>query len=615
MKTIKRRLRPAALVLALTLLFALAACRTGGNGGEPTGTGAEPNTTGTGTADGGSTTSTGEPDTGETAEPTGHLLAIVENGSSDFKIVNVGSNNAGIAGSAKRIQTMIYAATKVRLPIVEPMEVGENDRVIVTGTGGHFDAVTKVTREIGVGEYGYCLRDNILMVVGCSDSTVETALSRFLSALTSSAKGNSLHLEVGERGVFFNKAGWLSNVPRIEKNYQSVYECGRGAYMLYYRATTEDHCTELENLLTAHGDFTRTQGGVSESGNRTATYVREDGEVSYLWRNSDKVLQVFYQCYDDSVVAIPASAPETGYTKLGDTKLAVLPLNYTGHKDSYDPTDCNGLSMVLTLEDGRFIVIDGGYRTDAHGLYNYLNDHNQRADGITIAAWVLTHGHGDHIGAFEEFVPTYGDSVTCEYLISNALPAGVTTTKEKSSSSLLIGLEAYARKFRGSTTKILQLHAGQSVWFCNTELRMLMTHETYYPSVPDYLNETSLVFQLRTDGQTVLVTADCELGENDKLISIWGSELKADIYQINHHGYSGVTSELLALVDPDVALWPTSESTASVRRRNAWYTDLDQRVDLCIVADGDAVILTLPYRKGIPSETYQMHFDKRKTNA
>ena len=611
MKKIERKMRPAALILALAMLFVLVSCRTGGESGQPTGT--KPAQVTTGTAGGSNPSLTVETDAGNDPEPTGHLLTVIENGNSDFKIVNVGSKSEAIAGSAKRIQTMIYAATKVRLPIVEPMNVGENDRIIVTGTGGHFNAVTRVTREIGLGEYGYCLRGNILMVVGCTETTVETALSRFLSALTASAKGNSLYLEVGERGVFFNRYGWMGNVPRIEKVYQSVYECGKGAYMLYYRSATEDNCTELENLLVAHGDFTRTQGGVTESGNRTATYVREDGEVSYLWRNSDKVLQVFYQSYGDSVAPIPASGPETGYTKLNDTQLAILPLNYTEHKEEYDPTDCNGLSMVLTLEDGRFIVIDGGYRTDAHALYNYLNDHNRRADGITIAAWVLTHEHGDHIGAFEEFVPIYGARVTCEYLISNALPSGMTTTKDNGSSGVLLNLDSVARKFRTGTTKILQLHAGQSAWFCNTELRMLMTHEIYYPSVPDYLNETSLVFQLRTGGQTVLVTADCELGENDKLISIWGNELKADIYQVNHHGYSGVTSELLQLVDPDVALWPTSESTASVRRRNAWYRDLESRVDLCIVADGDAMILTLPYQTGATFEFYNMIFVKKES--
>lgn len=119
-------LRGAALALALCLLCLLfTACNPGGGEtnrtGMPDGTKTE--------ADSGTNGGT----TGETDEPgiTGHYASIVEDGKSDYSIVNVGSQNADIANSAKRIQTMIYAATKVRLPIIEPMQVKEGDRLIV----------------------------------------------------------------------------------------------------------------------------------------------------------------------------------------------------------------------------------------------------------------------------------------------------------------------------------------------------------------------------------------------------------------------------------------------------------------------------------------------------
>ena len=172
MKRTKRRpgLRGAALALALCLLCLLAACNPGG--GEPNNTG-KPDGTKTEVPSGsGSAAVT----TGAT-QPSGHFATLVEDGRSDYSIVNVGSQNADIASSAKRIQTMIYAATKVRLPIIEPMQVKEGDRLIVIGTNGGIDAVTKATREIGIGEYGYCLRDNILMIIGCTDTTLANAVT------------------------------------------------------------------------------------------------------------------------------------------------------------------------------------------------------------------------------------------------------------------------------------------------------------------------------------------------------------------------------------------------------------------------------------------------------
>lgn len=601
-------LRGAALALALCLLCLLAACNTGG--GEPNNTG-KPDGTKT-EADSGTNGGT----TGETDEPgiTGHYASIVEDGKSDYSIVNVGSQNADIASSAKRIQTMIYAATKVRLPIIEPMQVKEGDRLIVVGTNGGIDAVTKATREIGIGEYGYCLRDNILMIIGCTDSTLANAVTEFLSALTASAKKGALRMEVGERGVFFNQYNWLTNVPRIERNYSDIYDSGDGTYLLHYRNTPVTACDELEGLLESHGDFTRTQGGVTETGNRTATYVRADGEVSYLWQKNTKALQVIYQCYTGNCVTIPSAKPETDYTKIGENQLALLPLNYTA--SCKDPTDCSGFSAVMTLEDGRFIVIDGGYTADADALYNYLADRNRRTDGITIAAWVLTHDHGDHDGAFKAFATEYGKRVNCEYIISNALPQSVKTTNEKGSPSLLTGLQANpCRYFGNNEAKTLKMHTGQSVWFCNVELRMLFTHETYFPRVPGWLNETSLVFQLRANGQTTLITGDCEMDAIDMVSRLWKTELKADIYQINHHGYSDIPQDFIDLVDPSIALWPTSQTTADKRSQSSWrggvYERLLERVDECIVADGQAKILTLPYAKDGTAEYYTMDFTKR----
>ncbi len=607
MKRIKHGRRGTALALVLCLLCLFTACNPGG--GETNRTGTPDGTKTEAPSGSGSAAVT----TGAT-QPSGHFATLVEDGRSDYSIVNVGSQNADIAGSAKRIQTMIYAATKVRLPIIEPMQVKEGDRLIVTGTSAGIDEVSRTAREIGIGEYGYCLRGNILMILGATDGTVANALTEFLSAVTSAGKSGSLRLEVGERGVFFNKSGWMTDVPRIAKTYSDIYDSGDGTYLLHYRNTAETACDELEGLLEAHGAFVRTQGGVTETGNRTATYVRADGEVSYLWQKNAKALQVIYQVYTGNCVTVPSVKPETGYTKIGENQLALLPLNYTA--SCKDPTDCSGLSAVMTLEDGRFIVIDGGYTADADGLFNYLSDHNRRADGITIAAWILTHDHGDHTGAFKAFSTEYGKRVNCEYIVSNALPKGIQPANETNQAGLLTGLQAnVCASFKNGTTRAIKLHAGQSAWFCNVELRMLFTHETYHPAEPDWLNETSLVFQLRANGQTALFTGDCEMDAIGMVSRLWKTELKADIYQINHHGYSDIPQDFIDLVDPSIALWPTSRATADKRSQSNWrggvYGRLLARVDECIVADGQAKILTLPYAKDGTAEYYTMDFAKR----
>ena len=101
----------------------------------------------------------------------------------------------------------------------------------------------------------------------------------------------------------------------------------------------------------------------------------------------------------------------------------------------------------------------------------------------------------------------------------------------------------------------------------------------------------------------------------DMVSRLWKTELKADIYQINHHGYSKIEQDFIDLVHPSIALWPTSRATADKRSQSNWrdgvYERLLKRVDECIVADGRAKILTLPYAKDGTAEYYTMDFTKR----
>ena len=87
----------------------------------------------------------------------------------------------------------------------------------------------------------------------------------------------------------------------------------------------------------------------------------------------------------------------------------------------------------MMLEDGRFIMIDGGQNiggmhtgydpwAQVDTIYNVLSDLYVKAYGyapsnenpITIAAWIITHGHGDHISAMWDFSHKYGaGSIKC----------------------------------------------------------------------------------------------------------------------------------------------------------------------------------------------------------
>ena len=94
---------------------------------------------------------------------------------------------------------------------------------------------------------------------------------------------------------------------------------------------------------------------------------------------------------------------------------------------SFDESVKNrGMGYVITLEDGSYLIVDGGMNQAGGGgqdevmLYNYLQSHNQRTDGkIVIAAWVFTHEHDDHVSLFLDFSSLYAKTVVLETILWN----------------------------------------------------------------------------------------------------------------------------------------------------------------------------------------------------
>ena len=60
------------------------------------------------------------------------------------------------------------------------------------------------------------------------------------------------------------------------------------------------------------------------------------------------------------------------------------------------------MTYIITLEDGSFIVIDGGSNggSNVELLHKKLQELNKREGTPVIAAWYLTHIHQDHCPAF-----------------------------------------------------------------------------------------------------------------------------------------------------------------------------------------------------------------------
>ena len=81
-----------------------------------------------------------------------------------------------------------------------------------------------------------------------------------------------------------------------------------------------------------------------------------------------------------------------------------------------------GMAYVIQLDDGRFVIVDGGEHFDVDGarVFRYLCEKAQGEKPV-IAAWFFTHGHRDHIKLAARFMEEYKNDVEIQTIAYNIL--------------------------------------------------------------------------------------------------------------------------------------------------------------------------------------------------
>jgi beta-lactamase superfamily II metal-dependent hydrolase len=258
--------------------------------------------------------------------------------------------------------------------------------------------------------------------------------------------------------------------------------------------------------------------------------------------------------------------------------------------------DGNGLSMVYTLSDGSFIIYDGGFFGDAIGLVEYLETHNVRDEKPRIAAWVLTHSHGDHYFAMRKVAAEFADRVTVEDFVVNVRNKVYDFEQYEPYLNEQFETEALP-KFEGA--KVVRPHTGQVLCYRDARIEILSTQEEILPSHFRWLNETSIISRVCLGGQTIFMPADAELGVDVMIPAIYGDALKSDFIQETHHGFSGGSYTMYDLVRPKVAFWTcqgaTFEKYCQPQYNNGYnYYLKNMVVENYHYGEGD-VTLELPY--------------------
>ena len=297
--------------------------------------------------------------------------------------------------------------------------------------------------------------------------------------------------------------------------------------------------------------------------NATVSFLSDEAHICVTYTAKGGILRVMR---DSTKVFAPLPLQPQPTKQTVAPMLGITPLDHT-HREL---TDGNGMGYLLILPDGRYLVYDGGYRVDAPALYRFLKEHNKREGEVpVIAAWIFTHSHADHYGAFRALAENYAEQLVIEAAIFNPILPEMLPRGNGYNPYLAEELQCDLARF--GDVKCYRPHTGQVLYFGETPLEILYTHEHYLPGTMPFMNDSSIVSRITLCGQTILFTADCERTTTDLLCDLYSTALQSDILQVNHHGYSGGTTEFYQKVAPKFSLWPTNDPTFSLRVTGVKY--------------------------------------------
>ncbi|MBP3333269.1 MAG: MBL fold metallo-hydrolase [Clostridia bacterium] len=422
---------------------------------------------------------------------------------------------------------------------------------------------------------------NKLVCVFSSELDAEAAFVAFVSYFRNVDKENVVISDKIDFSRVSNE--FLASIPKYDENKCDLIDLDRETYMINAKgASIED--------MNAYCDILR-ERGFNDSVSREA-----QGNIFKTLVSSDKYAYAYYRAFDSSlrvVIGTKNSLAEQSYS-------SGLEETYTPYIASV-PQPNDGLGYIIRLPDGRFIIFDGGYTGDDR-VYSTLRQLEE--DKITVAAWFISHPHGDHYPALMDFAKDHGNDekivierIMLNYAHPDMYDINGSAGEDLSGSDvkeLYVALQQYL-----PNTPVIKVHTGQNISFGSSSVEILYTVEDLMGQKITNINDTSMVIRVNIGEQSIMLLADTCYASGPILNSTWGEMLKSDIMQIAHHGCWPSVKEIYDSIQAEVVLFPAmmrnfKNYVVEEKWAEVMNTALGYAKDVYV--SGDAMeIIELPY--------------------
>ena len=578
----------ALMLVLLTLVSVLAACNA--NTDTPDGVGENTNDSASDTT-AATPDATNPPETESPVPPEPDFVMTAEN---KYRIVysdeyaNLGASNPYV----KRIMQFSAAiknATGIQfLRGTDFSKTGiyDSDTVEILVGNTNYAETEKIFPHLTYSNFVISVEGNKLVIGGYSEAVLDAAMTKAAELVASCTKDGVVTIPA-DTFIVESIDGNGYDIPVYTAGrFETTYVSGGDGMMYIFRETTEQDLSDYLKVLQTAGYTEYTTNTIN--GNVFATYT-----------NSDCTISAGYYAFENTVriIAEPLAKPvglasDVKYTAVTTPSITILGCGYTKPDGS---TSHTGLSMIIRLVDGSFIIVDGGHGRNEKAdqllkaLKELSKDYRKSGEKIRIADWIVTHPHDDHYYMLLDHHKPLLAECTVDRIVANIISdeernvamATYPDSRQNNTCARWADLYKVADAFG---TYVQFVRTGQVLYRPGIKMEVLYTIDAFAPRVCNAVNTTSLVIKMTfDDGSTFMMTGDATGNAMETCAKLYGDYLKSDVLQVSHHGSSTWSNDngvamAYRLIAPTTLLWPSTQNFYNTSRNYGYNAVLFSKV-------------------------------------
>ena len=238
----------------------------------------------------------------------------------------------------------------------------------------------------------------------------------------------------------------------------------------------------------------------------------------------------------------------------------------TQHSD-----DSGSQAICYSLYNKRqkaLIMIDGGLVENADHVRRIIEER-----GGHVTAWILTHYHHDHCGAFNVLWPEYRDRIDTVYCTPLEWDDVKDVFRDWDSPETMATFLEQTK----DAENVKRLYRGDELEICGLKMKVYSAFDEEIPHLGDIPNNCSLMFKISSKHKSALFLGDTHnKAYGMTLLERFGAEeLHADYVQAAHHGNNTQSFEFYEAVNPSVLFldgpeWLMTGKNSNAKETLAW---------------------------------------------